>query len=110
GQPVQLLPEQREPRQIPYYTNVEFPDDDPALWASAQQVLADWNDAMKRTVAAVRLTAADPTTPVPESQVIASAAGVPDILVLKRNSCNVADVTAFAAAHPDIVKKVTAAA
>ena len=28
GAPVRLAPEQRVPRQIPYYTNVEFPDDD----------------------------------------------------------------------------------
>ncbi|HEY8927322.1 MAG TPA: zinc-dependent metalloprotease, partial [Polyangia bacterium] len=106
GQPIRLLPEQREPRQIPYYTNVEFPDDDPALWTSALQVVADWNDAMKRTVAGIRLTAADPTAAVPEAQVVASSAGLPDVFVLKRNSCNVTDVAAFAVAHPDVVKSV----
>lgn len=109
GAPVRLAPEQRVPRQIPYYTNVEFPDDDPMLWATAQQVAADWNDAMKRTVAGVRDTAGTGDA-VPEAKIIADAAGVPDIFVLKRNSCNVEGVQAFVAAHPDVAKRAEAAA
>ncbi|HEX2659173.1 MAG TPA: zinc-dependent metalloprotease, partial [Polyangia bacterium] len=99
--------EQRQPRQIPYYTNVEFPDDDPMLWDTAKAVVADWNDAMKRTVAGVRATAS--TTVVPEADLIAAAAAVPDIFVLKRNSCTVENVNAFVAAHRDVAKQVEAA-
>ncbi|HEY4188138.1 MAG TPA: zinc-dependent metalloprotease, partial [Polyangia bacterium] len=96
--------EARVPRVIPYYTNVEFPDDDPMLWTTAQEVVADWNDAMKRTVAGIKDTVA--TTQVPEAQIIADAANVPDIFVLKRNSCNVTDVTAFVAAHTDLADQL----
>jgi hypothetical protein len=105
---LRTAPETRTPRQIPYYTNVEFPDDDPMLWTTAQQVVGDWNDAMKRTVAGIKDTAS--STMVTEAQVIADAAKVPDIFVLKQNSCNVQGVTAFVAAHPVLAEQVKSAA
>src|SRR3569623_299019 len=99
--------EQRVPRQIVYYTNVEWPDDDPMLFTAAQSAVAVWNDAMKRTQAGIKDTAKATSSPIiPEAQILADAATMPDVFVLKQNSCNVADVTTFVAAHPDLAMQV----
>jgi len=91
----------RTPHQLPYYLNVEFPDDDPMLLDSAQKVVDEWNDAMKRTVAGLKGTTSGAS--MAEADLIAAAAKVPDIFVLKQNSCNVAAVKAYLGAHPDMV-------
>ena len=100
------------PRQIPYYLNVEFPDDDQMLLDNAKQVVSEWNDAMKRTVAGLQSAAKALAKSkasdgvVAEADVITAAASVPDIFVLKQNTCNVAGVKTFLAGHPDLVKLV----
>src|SRR5262249_30491199 len=57
GQPVRMPYEQRETKPITFYTNVEFPEDQD-LFNQAQQVTADWSDALRKTVAGLNLTAA----------------------------------------------------
>ena len=49
----------RVPKPIIYYTNVEFPDDTD-LMDQAKAVTADWSGAMKKTVAAMVASAAQP--------------------------------------------------
>lgn len=98
--------EQRLPRKVTYYTNVEWPDDDPMLFKAAQDAVADWNDAMKRTLAGIKDTAKTTSAIVPEAQVIADATAMPDVFVLQQNTCNIANVTAFVAAHPDLADQV----
>ena len=104
---VRRLPEStRTPRQIPYYLNVEFPDDDPMLFDAAQQVVSEWNDAMKRTVAALQGVAGAGS--ITEKDMIAAAGAVnpdhtphiPDVFVLRRNSCNVPGVQQYLTNHP----------
>ncbi len=97
--------ESRVPKTITYYTNVEWPDDDDMLFGAASSAVADWNDAMKRTLAGIKALRSH-TTIVPEAQVIADGAAMPNVFVLKKNSCNVTDVTAFVAAHPDLATQV----
>ncbi len=112
GTPALIKEENRTPREIPYYLNVEFPDDDPMLMDSAKQVVAEWNDAMKRTVAGLQLSAkalAKAQTSdgvIPEATVVAAAASIPDIFVLKTNSCNVDGVKTYLTSHPDMVSLV----
>ncbi|MES1204509.1 MAG: zinc-dependent metalloprotease [Pseudomonadota bacterium] len=115
GTPVRKQPENRAPREIPYYLNVEFPDDDPMLLDAAKGVVAEWNDAMKRTVAALRATATGGGV-ADEADVIAAANArgadgtpkIPDIFVLKENSCNVANVQRYLTAHPDMASELEA--
>jgi hypothetical protein len=100
GNPKRIAPEQRETRVVPFYTNVEFPDD-PMLFDSAKQVVGEWNEAMKRTVAGLQMTATGGGMAA-ESAVITRAKTLPDVLVLRQNSCNVTGVKAHLGAHADL--------
>ncbi len=114
GNQVRIRPENRAPRQIPYYLNVEFPDNDPLLMEAAKQIVGEWNGAMKRTVAALRATAV--RDGVPEAAIITAAnaqaadgtPNIPDIFVLKQNTCNLAGVNQYLADHPDMVNELRA--
>jgi hypothetical protein len=111
GNVVRIPDASRAPREIPYYLNVEFPDDDPLLLESATAVVDEWNDAMKRTVAGLKATAQGPIT---ESAVIAASNAkdrngdptIPNIFVLKTNTCNVAGVQKYITDHADIAESV----
>ncbi|MEO5767976.1 MAG: zinc-dependent metalloprotease [Polyangia bacterium] len=100
---IRRIPEdQRVTRQIPYYLNVEFPDDDPALFDTAQKVVGEWNDAMKRTVGALRgLVGKKAELTESEMMAAANAPTIPDVFVLKRNSCNITGVQQYLNDHKD---------
>jgi hypothetical protein len=113
GKPVRMAEKDRKPREIPYYLNVEFPDNDPMLLDTAQKVVDEWNDAMKRTVAGLQMTGtADGLT---EAAVIAAAKArgndgtpkIPDIFVLRKNSCNLENVNKYLGDHPDMAQLLT---
>lgn len=91
---------QRDTNTITYYYSVTFPDD-PMLRTQAQQVVDDWNQAAKETVAAIKLTATQ-TTPVALTNIQAMAQTLPNIFVLAPNGCSVANVKTFVAANPDV--------
>ncbi len=91
----------RATREIAYYTNPEFPDD-PELWDTAKTIIQSWNDAMKQTVASLNLTESSRDRIVPLANVAAAAAGLSDIFVLKKNSCNIQGVKDFVAKYPDL--------
>jgi hypothetical protein len=97
--PVRIPIAQRQPRQITYYLNPEFPDDQP-LKDMAKTVVGDWNQAMKETVAAVRLTSSGRSASIADIQ--AQAKSVPDIFVLKDNDCSLANVKTFVMNNPDV--------
>ena len=60
-----------------------------------------WNDAMKQTVASLNLTQSVAKTASSRSATSsAAAAGLPDIFVLKKNSCNIQGVKDFVAQVP----------
>ena len=92
----------RATREIAYYTNPEFPDDDPDLMNMASTILQSWNDAMKQTVTALKLTDSTPGRIIPQSAVEDAAPKEPDIFVLKQNSCNIQGVKAFVAKYGDL--------
>jgi hypothetical protein len=94
-------PTSRVTREIPYYTNPEFPDD-PDLMDTAHTIVQSWNDAMKQTVAALKLTDGTPSAVIPQSAVENMATSQADIFVLKQNTCNVQGVKAFVAKYPDL--------
>jgi Met-zincin len=96
----------RTTRQITYYTNPEFPDDDPELMDMAKTVVGSWNDAMKQTVAALKVTEPARSSIMPLSSVETAAMGIDDIFVLKQNSCNIQGVKDFVAAHADLASVV----
>jgi hypothetical protein len=114
GNPTRMPEASRTPRQIPYYLNVEFPDDDEMLLAQATQVVAEWNDAVKRTVAGLQSTAGQGM--VSEANIITAAnakntdgsSRIPDVFVLKQNSCNLPAVKTYLADHPDIKDELLA--
>lgn len=103
----------RTVRQIPFYKNVEYPDD-PKLHAVAEQVVSGWNDAFRRTVAALRLTQGRAGAVATEQQIeneLAAKApdGTPriaDVIVLKDNSCNLAGVQQHLTAHGDLAAEL----
>src|SRR5262249_5477330 len=79
-----------------YYTNIEFPDD-PALFKVAQDVTGDWNGAFKKTIAALQLSAGMPGQVIHDDAINKAADGIDDIVVLRKNSCNLEDVKAWLA-------------
>jgi hypothetical protein len=111
NEPIRIPLDSREPRQIVYYTNVEFPDD-PLIWESAQKVADGWNQAFRGTVAGVRLagTAGQVTEEQVQQALNANkpdgSKEIPDVLVLRRNSCNVEGVQAHLKAHPDLAAEL----
>lgn len=77
--------EYREPREIVYYTNADFPDD--ALLASSNEALAaDWDLAFRQAVAALK----KPLT------LTSDAASAHRMYEIRTNSCNVVGATEFA--------------
>jgi hypothetical protein len=84
-----LLLNQRKPKAIVYYTNIEFPDD-PTLFEQAKQVTGDWSNALKKTLAGMLATEGQPTATIPASTIDAMAASQPEMVVLRRNSCYLA--------------------
>ena len=110
GNVVRLPEEMRTARQITYYANVEFPTDDPLLWSAAQEVVSQWNDAAKQTVAALQATNGDTKPTVDEATMLANAGKLAaDVFVLKKNSCNVDGIKAHLSAHADLAKELKAA-
>jgi hypothetical protein len=105
GNPVRLPYSERTTRTITYYTNPEFPDD-PDLWNQAAAVVNDWNTALKTTVAGLTFTEQNPGKSIAMPALQKTAAALPDIVVLKHNDCEMANVQAFLAAHPDVVDLV----
>ncbi|HET6150031.1 MAG TPA: zinc-dependent metalloprotease [Polyangia bacterium] len=95
----------RTTREIVYYTNPEFPDD-PELWDMAKTIVGSWNSAMKKTVAALQQTQPVQDRIVPLSAVETAAESMPDIVVLKQNSCNLQNVKDFVTAHGDLAQVV----
>jgi hypothetical protein len=85
---------QLKPKPITYYTNIEFPNDD-KLFQVAKDVTADWSDALKRTVAALQLSAGQKNAMIDMNAVITKAKTLDEMVVLKKNSCNVTDVKAW---------------
>jgi hypothetical protein len=99
---------QRKIKPIVYYTNIEFPDD-ADLVKQAQQVAADWSDTLKQTVAAMLASAAQPNTVISPSTLKTMAANLPEMVVLKQNSCNLTAVQGYLedATNADIATAVT---
>ncbi len=98
----------RATREIDYYTNPEFPDD-PDLFSTAQEIVGSWNDAMKQTVASLNLTQQSQTSIVPLTNVQTASAALPDIFVLKKNSCNLQGVKDLAGKYGDLADAVESA-
>jgi hypothetical protein len=101
----ELIPaEERETKKVVYYTNVRFPEDgetDWTVWAqgkeinsawdATQKLVAEWDLAFRKTVAGVRSTA-------PLGQTV-TADEIPTIFELRRNDCNVDNVSDYASKH-----------
>lgn len=88
--------EQREPKPIVYYTNVEHPE---ALQAASQRVATEWNRVFKEAV-----FAAQPGR-------YASLDEVPTMFELRRNDCNVETVRTHLDGLPsDALARVTESA
>jgi hypothetical protein len=105
GKPVVLDYSARTTRTIPYYLNVEFPND-PSLREMAQMVVDDWDQAMRETVAALVLNEANGNGAVGMTEIKKKAATLPKIVVLKENGCSLDNVNAFVAANKDVRKLV----
>lgn len=103
GAPVPVPFKERTIKPIVYYTNIEFPDD-PAIWDQSQAVVGDWNDAMKKTVVSLRGLEGMPAGSIysPSQMAADLAAMTEDVVMLKRNSCNLTDFTAYLKSHGDI--------
>jgi hypothetical protein len=93
-------PEQRDTNTITYYLSVTFPDD-PVLAQSAQQVVDDWDEAARETVAAIKLTAGA-ATPASLTQIKTMAGTLPKIFLLAKNDCRIDNVNTFLGANPDV--------
>ncbi|HVU51036.1 MAG TPA: zinc-dependent metalloprotease [Polyangia bacterium] len=100
--------DQRVPKPITYYTNVEFPDEtaNPELWDTARQVVGDWSDAFQRTVAALQLSAGMKNQPIMADAILKKAKTLDPMVILKKNNCNVADVSAWLEANPTVEETV----
>jgi hypothetical protein len=105
GNPVRLPYSERTTRTITYYTNPEFPDDQ-NLWNQAAAVVNDWNTALKMTVAGLLYTEKNPGGSIAMPDLQKAAADIPDIVVLKHNDCELANVQKFMTMHPDVVDMV----
>jgi hypothetical protein len=109
----------RRPKPIVFYTNVEFPNDDPTILGEATEVTKDWSDAFKRTIAGMLLTEGNPNMTVKPDELAAKAAGLMDpddpmkpleMVVLKKNSCNLPDVKTYLGTHAELATFVQEAA
>jgi hypothetical protein len=95
--------DQREPKPIIYYTNVEHPEN---LQAGSQRVAREWNRAFREVIFQLQPTK---YTGAPDENGI--PADVPEMFIVRRNDCNFDNVNAFMSDLPeDLVAQVTAAA
>lgn len=78
-------PAHRYPRKIIYYTNVDFPEDADA-WAAAFDIAADWDEALRRTVAELRRL----------KGIATDWQDIEPIFEVRENSCNVDNVNRYA--------------
>src|SRR5262249_30600926 len=92
-------------RKITYYLNPEFPDDT-RLRDSAKNVIGDFNQSMKETVAGMLFAEKNPGRTISLAELKTAAAKVPDIVELKANSCEMANVMKFMDDHRDVVNMV----
>jgi hypothetical protein len=99
GNPVRIPASQRQTRTITYYLNPEFPDDQ-ALKDMAHKVVDDWNQAMKQTVAGLRMTSSSASAAI--TDITALAQTLPDVFQLKDNDCSLANVNTFVMNNPDV--------
>ena len=92
------------PKPIVFYTNIEFPDDtaDQPLFAQAQQVAKDWSDTLQKTIAGMLISAAQPGQIIDPTTLATKAAEQPQMVTLKKNSCNLTAVKAYLAKYADI--------
>src|SRR2546429_398823 len=74
-----------------------------------RSVVGSWNDAMRETVAALQLSKPSPGNEVPLPNVQIKAKSLPDIFVLKQNSCNLQGVKDHLGKYPDLERTVKAA-
>jgi hypothetical protein len=114
--------DKRVPKPIVFYTNVEFPDADTdpdlTIWNEAQEVANDWSAAFTKTIAGMLLTDGTKNNVVSPDDLEKKAAGLTDpsdkskplrMVILKRNSCNLADVKTYLGAHADTATLVESA-
>lgn len=96
--------DQREPKPILYYLNVESPE---GLFNGAQRVAAEWNNAFRDVIFQLQpqkyTGTPDPITGIPDD--------VPPMFILNRNSCNIENVGRVLGDLPsDLAAQVTKAA
>jgi hypothetical protein len=96
---------QRKTTQLVYYTNVEWPDDSELLDA-ANFLMGQWNDAFKKTVAGLLLTETSGGAPVAMADIDAKAKTLDDIVILRPNSCSIANVQSHVGKYADLAKLV----
>ena len=75
---------ERSVRPVEYYLNFDFPAD---LLETAAEVAEEWNLAFKTTVAAVQNK---------------DISEVPDVVILRENTCTLNNVQAYLASHKDV--------
>lgn len=88
-----IPPEYRDPGQVIFYTNADFPEDNDT-WEATQTLVEDWDQAFRQTVAELRNLGNVPTDPADLQD--AAAPHQTGIFLAKQNSCNLANVTGFA--------------
>ncbi len=99
-------------KPIVFYTNVEWPDEDPAMFDTATQVAKDWNQTMRETVAALEMTEANPGSTVDAGELTMRLADtskytkIDDVVLLKQNDCNLKNVQAILNKNPDLARLV----
>ncbi len=102
--------EDREVKPIVYYLNYDFPDD---LKTAAGEVAAEWNVAFQKTVASLQSLPTDNFV-CPRN---ASGAPIdandpdcrlPNVFVLKENSCNLGNLRGYLSAHGSVREQVIA--
>ena len=81
---------ERSVRPVEYYLNFDFPAD---LLETAAEVAEEWNLAFKTTVAAVQNK---------------DISEVPDVVILRENTCTLNNVQAYLASHKDVNDAVMA--
>ena len=81
----------RTPKPIIYYLNWDFPAN---LLDTAKEVAAEWNGVYKRTVASLQDK---------------SESEVPDMFILKENTCSINGVNSYLSAHTKLKKDVNGA-
>jgi hypothetical protein len=93
----------REVKPIVYYTNPEYPEE---LVELGKSLTGQWNEAFKSTVAALLLTEQNGGAEVSGEEIRAKMAAIPDVVVLKLNSCRLENVKAHLAAHEELRTKL----